>query len=1008
MLRHAPYPAAALAVAPLLVLEGRSLALWVGAIGALAAIGVVAGTRLRGAAVRREWYLVALSIVLFTGADTARLLRDPALPPAFPLWQDVLRIGAACALGAGLVSLLRRCTALRDWAAFADTAVVFLAGGTVAGVVLVDPLLAGRQPGLPTLLTVGGAAVVAVALACLTTQLFASVGLGSDVSRLFAPASAVYVLALIVAPRVLSPGASTGHAELAALAVGGHVLFAAAALQPRMRELTDQADRQRGWFTRGRLVLIVLASLATAAALAAYADLSDGTSAAVVGVSALLLLMLLSRLGILVAGHERVVSSEAVLQRAAAALAVAQDRSEIRQAALEAASDLCGGSKRAFVDMQLTARPPLDLKDAAVVGTGDAVAQVRGEIRLRGSLARAGAARTIVVPLAPGGRLNGILRVTGRHPLGSHLHDALGALGEQITRSLEGVARAEVRAEQSSEARFRSLVQNSKDVICVLESDLTIRYVTPSVQAVLGYKPDELVGTNLDALLVESEREGARARLLDEALTRAAAVQDVSLVGSDGRARVVEAVIDDLRADPTVGGLVLTAHDVTERHELEQQLTHQAFHDALTGLPNRALLVDRVTHALHHAARNQRNVALLFLDIDDFKTINDSLGHVAGDEVLKQVADALRSCLRVSDTAARLGGDEFALLLEDAQEIEYAATAVADRVLQAVSAPVYVGNTEILVRVSIGIVVGGVGQTADELLRSADVAMYHAKHTGGGRHAVFAPEMHQAVLNRLELKADLERAFKEDELDLHYQPIVEIVTGRVVSLEALLRWTHPVRGPISPAEFIPFAEETGLIYAIGDWVLARACRDIQVLQAALPGHRELTVNVNLSARQILQPPFCSRVMDVLNATGLTSDRLMLEITESTLMEDVEGVSLRLAQLRTLGVGIAIDDFGTGFSSLSYLQRFPVDQLKIAREFVNDIAVDPRTTRLVDAIVRLADSLDLRTVAEGIELELQRERLASLGCALGQGYLFARPQPLDAVVGSLLEASARAA
>jgi EAL domain-containing protein (putative c-di-GMP-specific phosphodiesterase class I) len=325
-----------------------------------------------------------------------------------------------------------------------------------------------------------------------------------------------------------------------------------------------------------------------------------------------------------------------------------------------------------------------------------------------------------------------------------------------------------------------------------------------------------------------------------------------------------------------------------------------------------------------------------------------------------------------------------------------------------VATPVTIGDTEILVRVSIGVVTGGAGQTADELLRSADVAMYHAKHSGGGKLAVYAPEMHEAVMTRLELKADLERALAAGELDVHYQPIVEIGSGRVRSLEALVRWTHPTRGPISPATFVPFAEETGLIYQIGDWVLDRACRDIVRLQASFPSFADLAVNVNLSARQILQPPFCDRVGEILDTSGLSPQLLTLEITESTLMEDVEGVSARLAELRSQGIGIAIDDFGTGFSSLGYLQRFPVDQLKIAREFINDIVRDARTSQLVDAIIRLSDSLALRTVAEGIEEEAQRERLAELGCSFGQGYLFARPQPLEQVAQVISLSRAEAA
>ncbi|MDH5333760.1 MAG: GGDEF domain-containing phosphodiesterase, partial [Thermoleophilia bacterium] len=305
------------------------------------------------------------------------------------------------------------------------------------------------------------------------------------------------------------------------------------------------------------------------------------------------------------------------------------------------------------------------------------------------------------------------------------------------------------------------------------------------------------------------------------------------------------------------------------------------------------------------------------------------------------------------------------------------------------------GETVVQARVSIGIVVARTGQTADELLRNADVAMYWAKQRGGHRYQLFEPQMHEAALTRLELKHDLARAFHADELELAFQPLVDLETGRIVALESLLRWTHPVRGPISPAEFVPLAEETGLINDIGNWVIQRACRETRAWQMAMPDHAKLAANVNLSARQVLQPTFRNDVMGILAETGLAPERLVLEITEGTLLEDVEGVSARLAELRGLGIRIAIDDFGTGFSSLGYLQRFPVDELKIAKEFVDEVT-DPRRARLVEAIVTLARSLDLGTVAEGIETEEQRDRLRELGCQLGQGYLFARPVAAGAV------------
>ena len=437
---------------------------------------------------------------------------------------------------------------------------------------------------------------------------------------------------------------------------------------------------------------------------------------------------------------------------------------------------------------------------------------------------------------------------------------------------------------------------------------------------------------------------------------------------------------------------MLTAHDVTERRVLEDQLTHQAFHDALTGLPNRALLLNRIEHALERARRSGDDVALLFLDLDDFKTINDSLGHAAGDELLVEIASRLQESLRAADTAARLGGDEFALLLEDTHGIAGATTA-AERLLEAVARPMRLGSTEVLGRASVGIVFGTPGQSAGELLRNADMAMYRAKNAGGNRFEIFEPEMHEAALTRLELKADLERAFASNELDLHYQPLVDLVTGRTLSFEALLRWKHPrarlrAAGRVHPARRGDRSDQRHRPLGARARLPADAC-------LAGVGARERRISRSTSTcrrARSCSHAFARRWPQVLVDTGLEATQLVLEITEGTLLEDVEGVSARLAELRAMGVRIAIDDFGTGFSSLGYLQRFPADELKVAREFVDEVVRDPRRARLVEAIVALAHSLEMTTVAEGIEEPEQRQRLQELGCLVGQGYLFSRPVP----------------
>jgi diguanylate cyclase (GGDEF)-like protein len=411
-----------------------------------------------------------------------------------------------------------------------------------------------------------------------------------------------------------------------------------------------------------------------------------------------------------------------------------------------------------------------------------------------------------------------------------------------------------------------------------------------------------------------------------------------------------------------------------------------AFNDSLTGLPNRALLLDRLEVALARAEREDQPVSVLFLDLDGFKVVNDSLGHVAGDRLLIDVARRLSDCLRRGDTAARIGGDEFAILLGDIGNPDRAPR-VAERVIAALGEPFSVLGREVFVSASIGIAYGQ--NDAQDLLRNADVAMYRAKRSGeAGAYATFEPSMHAAVVERLEIEADLRRAIERDELVLHYQPIIELASGRVVGLEALLRWAHPRRGLVMPFEFIPLAEETRLILDLGRWVLHEACRQAAQWHAD-PRMGRPWVSVNVSGLQLLDGSLDAEVAAALAASALDPASLMLEITETVLVQDVAAAVDRLERLRALGVSIAIDDFGTGYSSLRYIRRFPADILKIAKPFIDDLH-DESDAALVRTIIALADSLGLCTVAEGIEHRQQLARLSELGCTLGQGYLFARP------------------
>ncbi len=449
----------------------------------------------------------------------------------------------------------------------------------------------------------------------------------------------------------------------------------------------------------------------------------------------------------------------------------------------------------------------------------------------------------------------------------------------------------------------------------------------------------------------------------------------------------------------------LAIYRSTERQvrlqEQTRELAHQAFHDSLTGLPNRVLLLDRLEHALARATRHRNRNAVLFLDLDGFKVVNDSLGHHVGDQLLVAVAERLRVYSRPGDTVARLGGDEFAFLLEDIAD-QSDAVRVAERITDALRASFAVSGREVHATASVGIVISGAGgDDPARLLRDADVAMYRAKAKGKARYEVFDARMGADALRRLEAEADLRQAIERREFRVYYQPRVEIVSGHIVGMEALVRWDHPRRGLLSPAEFIPLAEETGLILPIGRRVLAEACGQARAWRDRYPGDPRLLMSVNLSVRQFQHPDLVEEITQVLRETGLAAGSLKLEITESVLMEDAAANTIMLRRLEALGVRLEIDDFGTGYSSLGYLKRFPVDVLKIDRSFVAGLGRDPEDTAIVQAMISLAHTLGLAVTAEGVETTDQLACLRDMGCELGQGYLFSEPLP-SAAVGALLD------
>ncbi len=456
--------------------------------------------------------------------------------------------------------------------------------------------------------------------------------------------------------------------------------------------------------------------------------------------------------------------------------------------------------------------------------------------------------------------------------------------------------------------------------------------------------------------------------------------------------RSIETSITDLRSEPAVGGFVLNARDVTERRSMEQRLRYQATHDELTGLANRVHILDDLAGML---GRNSgaTTVAAIVIGLDDFKDVNDSLGHAFGDLLLSAVAGRITSILGFGDVAARVGGDQFTVVLERSRG-ENQIAELAEQILSAIAQPYEIEGREITITGSAGLVFDhDRTNSADILLRNGDIAMYRAKALGKRRSVAFETKMHEASFDRLELRADLARAVEAGQLVAHYQPVVDIQTGRITGAEALIRWEHPQRGLLGPGMFIPLAEESGLINPIGEWILRRACADLAEWRRDFDAPAdELTMSVNLAVQQLHDERIIDSVRQAVQTAGVPADRLVLEVTESTLITDTERTRSTMRELRRLGARLAVDDFGTGYSSLGYIQQFEFDVLKIDKSFVDHLDADTNQ-RIVTAVLDLAHQLEVRTVAEGIETEPQAEVLRRLGCHYGQGYLYSRPVPV---------------
>ena len=585
----------------------------------------------------------------------------------------------------------------------------------------------------------------------------------------------------------------------------------------------------------------------------------------------------------------------------------------------------------------------------------------------------------------------------------TRLHARAIDLTRQRIKGLSAAHEQAVRNEQC----FRALVLNASETISILGERHTVQYSSPSVERLWGYPTAQFLNADFYSLVHPQDAPRLRDFLRELAAAPGAHRRvEFRLLHEHGDWRYIEAVATNLLDNRDIGGIVLNSRDTTERKELEQQLTHQAFHDPLTGLPNRSLFMDRLEHAIAGSRRKEGEVAVVAVDIDHFKGINDTLGHAVGDAILIAVSRALAAGVRSRDTVARLGGDEFALLLDGVRD-EGEAVTIAERLIGAFDSPIRVRDHDVMVSLSIGLGLGGGAQkTSTELLRAADLALYQAKRDGRGRCVAFDERLDSLWIERVEIEQAMRGAVARGEFANFYQPIVDLHSGDLVGMEALVRWHHPQRGLVGPDVFVALAEEGGEISEIGRWVLEHACRDARGWQR-LSGSG-VVISVNVSARQLQQPGFVREVANALAASGLAPGLLQLEITESLLVEHGQFTHQRLDELKRLGVRLAIDDFGTGYSSLSYLTQLPVDVLKLDRSFVSALGRDDRADSIVRAIMLLADGLRIDVVAEGIETEQQQDLLRSFGYSRGQGFLYAQPMPapeaLEAVRAGTVRAS----
>src|SRR6476661_8381124 len=966
-------------------------------IGLSSPVMIVVALRIWKPEKRLPWIMFSLGMFTFILGDVVSYNYDkfhaiaPALFPfdadgltPFPGWADAFYLAVYVFLVAGILLLIHARDPSRDRSSFVDALMLSIGIGVVSWVILISPQ--AYQQDVPLSVKLTSMAYPLADLLLLGAALRLAVGAGRKPMAFRLIIAAIVTLFITDAfyawmNLYTDAGYQPGSGYLEAGWIAFYVLFGAAALHPSMRELSEPVADIETKLTRGRLLVLAGASLMAPVLIAYEGAKGENTDLPIlIAATVLLFILVVIRMWGLMQRQQQYVRHEQALREAGMDLVTATNRDSIHTAAGRAVLALAGDDVAVRIFEQQDVPGELVVVAApggndGAIGTSVRLSELEAwkRERLEGRHAyqvtlRDDIAQTLqlpethrslfVAPLFMRDELRGLLVVSAVEELSRQDADSLQALSAQVALALESAALTEDLLIEQSQRRFASLVKNSSDVVMVTEPDTTIRYASPSAHRVLGFEPDELEGRRFAELIAPDDRTRALSFLTAMADGEAhVGLTEFRVRHRDGSDLYVETLRTNLLKDPNVKGIVLNTRDISERKQFEEQLSHQAFHDQNTGLANRALFQDRVSHALERQTRDGSPVAVLFMDLDDFKTINDSLGHAAGDQLLVALAERLVSRLRTADTAASLG-------------------------------------------ISVAEPDEPVG-SADELLRNADVAMYMAKESGKARYQLFEPAMHDTALRRLELRAAMQRAIDHDEFRLFYQPVIELPTGKITGVEALIRWFDPEKGIVPPLDFIPLAEETGLIVPIGRWVLMEACSHAARLAETFAA-LDLHMAVNLSARQIARPEIVEEVREALAASGLDPSKLVLEITESVMIHDMDLAIGRLKELKTLGVQLAIDDFGTGYSSLNYVRRFPVDILKVDKSFIDGVTEGGESSALTAAVIELASILNLKPVAEGIERADQLEQLIAMKCDLGQGFLFAKPLPTDELEDLLTE------